>query len=448
MTDTILAGTSILSFKVTLTGMSVTPSTGAVVNLPLTPSTPIIELTHLQSDSAFVGTFSVPSGNYNSATIAFTSPDIVLINQTGGALTGATTPCPVNAVCEFTPASSGSITLSAAPFPVTLTANEQTGFSLDFNLNNAITMTGGTASVDFTQPNVLNVSTLPRTGAPAGSLDLIEDFTGVITAISGNSVTVQSGTKGTITAVANSSTTFNNLPTTCVAQDITCILANQTVSIDATLNPDGTMTLLEADLLDNVAVDEVEGTVFLTDLGTLQISIVLSDKSVVSGNAVLTAASPGTIVVASLGAAPTFSVDTKGLNPVITSLPSIPFATLTDVVEGQTVRMQVTNPTAGPNASVLAGTDSVVLRFSRVTGTVSVAPASPFFSVSASTLPPFLGGLSGAVNVPVQVSSGQTNFDGVTDITGLNAGDSVSVRALFVPKFATSPFFAAKVRKH
>jgi hypothetical protein len=447
LTDTLLTGTSILSFKVTITGVSLTPSTGKPVSLPLNPTTPIVELTHLQSDSAFLGTSTVPSANYTSATISFSSPDIVLINQTAGALTGGTAPCPVSAVtpCEFKPATSGMITLTSAPFPLTLTSNQQTGLSLDFNLNNAITMTNGAVSVDFTQANVLKAATLPHTGTPSGALDLIEDFTGVITTISGNSVTVHSDTRGNITAVANSSTTFNIDPAVCSAQNITCLGANKTVSIDASLNLDGTMTLLEADLLDNVSVDEVEGTV--TSVNASQISLVLSDKTVVSGNSVLTAAFGGTIVQASVGTTATFSVDTKGLSAVTASLASIPFTTLQNVFAGQTVRMNVTNPTAGPNSTVLVSTNSVVLRFSRVTATVSISPGSTAFSVSAATLPSFLGGITGLVNILVQISN-QTNFDGVANVTGLNVGDSVSLRALYIPNFSTSPFFAAKVRKH
>jgi uncharacterized protein DUF4382 len=454
MTDTLLAGTSILSFKVTVTGVSLTPSTGKPVSLTLSPTTPIVELTHLQSDSVFLGTSTVPSANYTSATISFSSPDIVLVNQTAFALTGGTAPCPVSPVspvttCEFRPATSGTITLTTAPFPLTLTSNQQTGLSLDFNLNNVITMTNGAVSVDFTQANVLTAATLPRTGTPTGALDLIEDFTGIITTISGNSVTVHSDTRGNITAVANSSTTFNINPAVCSAQNLTCLGANKTVSIDASLNLDGTMTLLEADLLDSVAVDEVEGTVFLTDPVKLQISIVLSDKTVVSGNSVLTAASAGTVVVAQLGATPSFLIDTKGLSAVLAVFNSIPFSTLSNVFAGQTVRMQVLAnpaPTSGPNSSVLVNTNSVVLRFSRVTGTISIQPASPFFSVSAATLPNFLGGINGLVNIPVQIST-QTNFDGVTDITRLSVGDSVSLRALYIPNFLSSPFFAAKVRK-
>jgi hypothetical protein len=463
MRDTPLAGTSIVSFKVTVTGVSLTPSTGKPVNLTLNPSTPIIELTRLQSDSAFLGTSTVPSANYTSATISFSSPDIVLVNQTTVALTGGTAPCPVSPVttCEFRPATSGMITLTTAPFPLTLTPNQQTGLSLDFNLNNAITMTNGAVSVDFTQPNVLSATTLPRTGTPTGTLDLIEDFTGVITTISpsGNSVTVHSDTRGNITAVANSSTTFNIDPTVCSnVNQFSCLAANKTVSVDASLNLDGTMTLLEADLLDNVSVlanklDAVEGTVFSVNAVAPQILVVLSDKTIVSGNSVLTAATGGTIVQASLGATPAFSVDTKGLSAVTGSPAAInSFLTLANVFAGQTVRMQVLAnpaPTSGLNTSVLVNTNSVVLRFSRVTATIATPPA-PFFSVSATSLPSLLTSPPSPLippNIPVQISS-QTNFDGVANVTALNVGDSVSMRALFIPNYATSPFFAAKVRKH
>jgi len=463
MTDTLLAGTSILSFKVTVTGVSLTPSTGKPVSLTLNPTTPIIELTHLQSDSAFLGTSTVPSGNYSGATISFSSPDIVLINQTTVALTGGTAACPpispggAVTTCEFKPTTSGMITLTTAPFPLALTANQQTGLSLDFNLNNAITMTNGAVSVDFTQANVLTASTLPHAGTPSGALDLIEDFTGIITTISGNSVTVHSDTRGNITAVANSSTTFD--PTLCPAQNITCLAANKTVSIDATLNLDGTMTLLEADLLDNASVvanklDAIEGTVFSVNASAPQISLVLSDKTVVSGNSILTAATGGTIVQVTLGTSPIFSVDTKGLSAVIGSPAAInSFLGLSNVFAGQTVRMQVLAspaPIAGLNSSVLVSTNSIVLRFSRVTGTIFAQPASPFFSLSTTppSLPSFLGGINGLPSLVVQISN-QTNFDGVASFSGLNSGDTVSVRALYIasPNYPLSPFFAAKVRK-
>jgi hypothetical protein len=447
MTDTPPVGSSILSFTVTITGASVTPSTGSAVNLTLTPNSPTIELTHLQSDSAFLGTSTLPSGNYTSALVAFSSPDIILINQTGAALSGATTPCPVNAVCEFKPIAVGAITLNAAPFPLTLNSNGQQGISLDFNLSNVITFANSTINVDFTQAKVLTASVLPRPGTPTGSLDLVEDFTGIITTLSGNNLTVQSGTKGTITAVADSNTAFNIDPTICAAQNLSCLGTNKTVSIDASLKPDGTMTLLEADLLDNVAVDEVEGIVTNVDLGgTGTIDIILSDKSVVSGNALLTVAPPGNVLAVTLGNAPLFSVDTKGLSAVTGSPAAInDFASVSNVSEGQVVRLQVTNVAAVPNSTFLtATTNSIVLRFSRVTATATSSLAGSFFNIDASTLPPYFAGNGNAL---VQISAGQTQIDGATDLTQIQ-GSTVSMRVLFIPNYLTSPFFAAKVRKH
>jgi hypothetical protein len=66
----------------------------------------------------------------------------------------------------------------------------------------------------------------------------------------------------------------------------------------------------------------------------------------------------------------------------------------------------------------------------------------PVFLTSSSPLVP--------PNILVQISTQtyQTNFDGVANVTALNVGDSVSVRALYIPNFTISPFFAAKVRKH
>jgi hypothetical protein len=317
-------------------------------------------------------------------------------------------------------------------------------------------MTNGAVSVDFTQANVLTANTLPRTGTPTGALDLVEDFTGIITALSGNSVTVHSDTRGNITAIANSSTTFNIDPTVCSLQNITCLGVNKTVSIDAALNLDGTMTLLEADLLDNVSVvanklDAVEGTIFSVNASAPQISLILLDKTVVSTtDPVLTGAPGGTIIQASLGTSPVFSVDTKGLSAVTGSPAAInSFLGLANVFAGQTVRMQVTNPTAGSSSTVLVSTNSVVLRFSRVTATVASPPA-PFFTVTFLSLPRLLTSPPSPLisqNIPVQVST-QTNFDGVANITTLSTGDTVSLRALFIPNYGTSPFFAAKVRKH
>ena len=88
--------------------------------------------------------------------------------------------------------------------------------------------------------------------------------------------------------------------------------------------------------------------------------------------------------------------------------------------------------------------DRLVLRYSRLTGTVNTVGGTAF---TANNLPPFLGTFS--VPPTVQTFSGITVFDNVTDLQSLTNGDKVAFRALYLdPTTATQPFMAAKVRKH
>jgi hypothetical protein len=438
------ADTSIASFKVAITGVELNPvGGGAAVNLTLSPNPYVVELTRLASDSAFLGSFTVPSGSYSSITLAVAIPDITFANQTAGTVSG----CAANSVCEITPAAAGNLTVSTAPFPLTLSANGQSGLALDFNLNNALTATGGNLDVDFTAAGVLSASTLPHTGTPSGTLDLIEDFTGTVTAVSSSSITVQSGTRGTLSGTLNSSTVYHDPLSTCTALDATCLHTGQTLSVDAALNPGGSLTIRSVDLLDTTSVDEIEGTVVLTGPPpSKQFNLALSDKVVASGNISLSSAVAGNIVLVTLSATPAFQVDTDGLTVPPTPLSLFQGGSDTSALaNGQTVMVRVTAAAGSSGAGNLTATaDRVLLRYTRTTAAVTGAVASPYFYLDATTLPPYFSIPSTA---QVQIFPNVTIYDGVSDVTGLAPGDIVSVRALYI-RSAAPPFFAAKVRKH
>ncbi|MBZ5540946.1 MAG: DUF4382 domain-containing protein [Acidobacteriia bacterium] len=438
------ANTSIASFKVTITGVALNPvGGGAAVNLTLSPNPYVVELTRLASDSAFLGSFTVPSGSYSSITVTVANPDITFANQSGSTVTG----CLTGSVCEITPAAAGSLTVSTSPFPLTLSASGQSGLALDFNLNNALTATAGDLGVDFTAADVLSASALPHTGMPSGTLDLLEDFTGTVTAVSSSSITVQSETRGTLTGTLNSSTVYHDPLSTCVALDSTCLHTGQTLSVDAALNLNGSLTIRSVDLLDTTSVDEIEGTVVLTGPPpSTQFNLVLSDKVVASGNASLSSAVAGNIVLVTLSATPAFQVDTGGLTVPPASLSLFQGGSDTSVLfNGQTVMVRVTAAAGSSGAGNLTATvDRVLLRYTRTTAAVTGAVASPYFYLDAATLPPYFGILNTA---QVQIFPNVTNYDGVNDVTGLVSGDIVSVRALYI-KSAAPPFLAAKVRKH
>ena len=81
MTDDPPAGVSVLFFQVSLTAASLTPTSGSAVSL-LNNNTPIqIDVTKLQALSAFLSTANVPAGTYNSLSLTFATPQLVIFNS-------------------------------------------------------------------------------------------------------------------------------------------------------------------------------------------------------------------------------------------------------------------------------------------------------------------------------------------------------------------------------
>src|SRR5690348_9424683 len=285
--DTLPANPSILSFKVSVTSVQIKPATGATITL--TPATPTIDLMRLQSDTALLGTLAnVPAGTYTvqvSLSTPATGSTIAFFNDTGATVKAGSTTCAVNTVCNAALTMNGSPTI--ASFTITVAANVNQGIELDFNLANAISISNGTLSVNFTpsapSPGVLTAFTLPRTNANLGSgqLELIEDFTGVVS-LNGSAVTLTSPTRGPLTATAVSGTNFDPDPTGTHCPKPTtmlsaCVSGNQVASMDAILNSDGTFSIQEIEPLVATQQDLVEGIVFAINSLT-QFGIVVTDK--------------------------------------------------------------------------------------------------------------------------------------------------------------------------
>jgi hypothetical protein len=228
----------------------------------------------------------------------------------------------------------------------------------------------------------------------------------------------------------------------CAAVNATCLVANQTVvSVDATVNSAGALTLVSADLLSATPQDELEGTLINTATPG-QFNLVVANKVVASGNTTLTAANPGDVFLVTT-TNPTFAVDldeffnNASLPPAnVTTL----FAGVGDLTDGQDVMVHVTTATGTAAAGTQAITaDQVLLRFTRTTGAVQTVSGQAF---TLSNLPPFM---SFTTNPQVETISGATNFDGVTDVNSITVSQTVSIRALLLNN-STFSFYAAKVR--
>jgi hypothetical protein len=427
---------SFLSFSVDVTGVSLTPASGTAQDISLNSSTYVVDLTKLESDSAFLGTSAtVPAGSYASVTVSLSNPALwycTLSTQGAG--------CAVGSVAKVT----GGGTAAPIAASLTLTSKQQTGLAVNFNLANAITIdTQGVPSVNLAATSVLSANSLPPTSTSlaAGQLDFVEDVTGVVTASSTSvqTVTVETATRGSITAKAGTTTVFSP---NCASQNFNCVQPGQVASLDLALAADGTFSLLEYDPLASATGDWIEGIVTTTPSSTTQFQIVANDLVASSTNSLIAngASALGAPVQVTMVNPAVFTVDTKGLTIPATSFGGTDVSIL---IPGQTVAVHVSSFTAASgNTQAAANADTLILRFTRVTGTVTTATALTF---SMQSLPPLFGLTAPAI---VQLSTGSpgTNYDGTTSASGLTAGQTVSIRALYFGPVSATPFVAAKVR--
>jgi hypothetical protein len=445
--------TNLLSFIVDIASITLTPSTGSAVNIPLNTAAFSVDLTKLQSDSAFLGTSAtVPAGSYTSMTVSLSNPVVTFCTQTSG-----TTGCAAGSLATISGAAAAPL-ISSAPFPLTLTANQQTGLTINFNLSKALTVNSSQAvtAVTLTAANVLTATSLPSTSTSlsAGQLDFVQDVTGVVTAVNATtqSVTVKTATRGSLTAVANSSTvfspncTFFNLSLTFSS----CVVQGHVASLDMVLDSNGAFTLLEYDPLATTSGDWVEGIITSTPSSSTQFQLVANDLVLSTTNSLIASGLPlASAVNATLVGNPQtpFAIDSKGL---VIPVNSFGGGTDTSVLAtGQTVAAHVTAFTAHSGSTLAtASVDLLYLRFTRVTGIVASAAPPNIFSMQS--FPPFLG-LTTPITVQLSSGSPSTNFDGIASSSNLTAGQTVSITALyFGPPVGTTstptPFSAAKVR--
>lgn len=455
--DTLPAHPSILSFKVVVSGITVTSSTAT---LTLTPPSSPIDLMQLQSDSAFLGTLSnVPSETISSLTVALAAQQLTFLNDTGVALTNPA--CPINTICSFNPGTINAVLINN----LSQVFSANTGLGLDFNIANAITLTGTTLTVNFNNSGTTNVITsflLPRSNSNLGSghLDLIEDFTGVVS-LNGQNATITSLSHGTLTAAATSSTNFDVdpsgtlCPTTTKQSLATCVSNNQVASMDAVLNSDGTLSIREIEPLLATQQDTVQGIITsINSASQTQFTILTTDKLEAATGTLIGPLNAGDFLTVNLPNPKPFFVDRKGLIVAPGDLNNFAGATTTTVLRlGQAVAVHVTSFTAANgNTHASCNSDTVTLRWSRFAASVSTLLTPSTFDISG--FPAFFFA-TGAAEVQAFAGTpgvdGITNFDGVADASGLSTTKPVALRALFIENATNSsqfPFYAAKVRQH
>ena len=457
--DTLPANPSLLTFKVAITGIALVNSSGGQQALTLGGS-PVVDLMRLQSDSLFLGTFTnIPAGQYTGVIVSFSNPVITFLNDTASTLQG----CPSGAVCTQV-----SVVASGTPqanLAFSVSSTTVAGIGIDLNFANLLSIAGANLNLNFANANVLGAFTLPRAGTTlsAGQLDLIEDFTGVVS-LGSPAVTITSATatgRGSLTASPTSNTILDSDPSGALCNApvqgnvSSCVASNQAASMDVILNSDGTLSIQEIEPLLGTLQDTAEGIVVAINPNVnTQFSMIVTDIIPATQNSLISSLQIGDGLVVNLAASPTFFVDTKGLSVLPGSLGNFAGQADTSAVHlGQSVAVHITAFTAANGATLASSTtDTATLRWSRFT-TAPQAASSPTFTVTS--LPSYFGFAPGSI-FTVQTTpgtpgtAGATNFDGIPSGSSLN-GDPVAIRALFLENAGNSAnpaFFAAKVRQH
>ncbi len=425
ITDTPPAGVTLLSFEVNVTGATLNPGS---VDL-LGGKGPIrIEVKQLETESAFLGTATVTPGTFTSLALTFANPELTFKNDTGAALAG----CAPGAVCEIKP--TGTLT-SAVNFPgsgIVIMANSPTGIQVDVNPNTILSTTLG---VDFSLAGAVSVQQLSM--KPAGELDDLDDLRGAVQNLDTTNKKLTLHTAdGDFPITTDSNTEFDF--EACAANNFTCLQNNQVVEVDAKLMAGGVFLAKKIEFEDDTEDDELEGIVFKIDDATHFEMVVLDELRSVNN---VNVGNPTVVTLSNPG----FQVKADGLSVPSALQGGFEGATDTSqLLPGQTVEIRLTGP-ANPGPPVAVTTDRVRLRMTQFTANVkagSIVP--PNFSVD--TLPALFTN-AGISTIHVQTSS-NTDFEGVSDVSALADGNTVSLRGLLFKNGALSPeLVVKKVRK-
>jgi hypothetical protein len=444
------ANLSIVAFRATVTGVSLTPSSVSVALVSGNTSSYVAEFTRLQSDSALLSAaVSVPAGTYNGLSVTFSDVLLIYCTQPASAVNG----CSAGVVTGC----AATATASSGAFPLTVTSGEKLGLNLDVNIPNAITASGQTISaVNLAASNVLTATVLQApsstTDLSSGQLAHIDDLYGVVSNVSASaqSFTLQTAYRGAVSITANSSTTYDPV---CSAQSFSCVTSGALAAVGAIVNTDGTLTVRNYSPVPfaSASKDTMEGVVIAPPSSVNQVfDIAVTDASFAASNSLLRGSIlPGDLVVVGVVAPQPFFIVGEGL-----TIPANGFSGATDVSPiqpGQPVAISVSGFVVanGSSAFGTATANGAALRFSRVTGTV-VSPTSPQFSTT--NYPPYFGFItSPLVQITTSGPGTTTDFDGTSSFTEAS-GDTVSISALYFGS-STSPtppawsLSAATVRK-
>jgi hypothetical protein len=216
---------SVVSFQVDITGMTVSDGVNAPISV--LNGTQTVDFARLDGLHTLLDLNTIPAGTYTSVNMTFANPQIVYMNVTKPQTTPPTRPTVTTLNATTSPAASLTTSSVSANLtnPLTVSADAVIGLSFDFDLKDSVKVDGSGQITGAVTPTVSI-----KAVTPADADAYIDDFVAGVTTTTTNSFTVQGPHGHTFTVNVNDQTEWEN------GETIANLSASSIVEVSGTLD--------------------------------------------------------------------------------------------------------------------------------------------------------------------------------------------------------------------
>lgn len=407
---------TIASFEITINSIVLNSSSGQVTVLSKPQR---LEISRLSEDMEPLVVLNVPAGTYTSATVSVSNPEVTVIDPV--------TKKPVELAVAL---SSATVTVNFSS-PIAISGSA-TSLNFDLDLQNSVTVSGGSATV-------APVFTVTQVQIRAGETEkeedgAIDEFTGIITAISGTTLTVQNHAGMSLTFNTDANTKFDDI------SGFSALKVGMLVEVKASSQADG--SFLAAAIEAKVEIGDMEEQMELEGLVTQTTGTPVTTFQLLTRQAAMAAGTPPAVgqgIGVNVTSSTVFRIPKRGFD--LTNLPFTPAFDASHLIAGQSV--EVDSPTPA-TTSVNAG--RVALHAQMVKGTVSnLTSTGSNSSTFTLTVPAdsVFATLTGSTTLTVFKQPGTDLRNSIT----INNGDTVRVRGLLFLDGASLKLVARRIGK-
>ena len=405
---------TVLSFEVQITGAVLQPGNVSLLPKPIT-----VDLAQLVSDTAFLSSTIVGSSTYTSLDLTFANPQVTIVNNSNAPIVTPTQTCAPAAVCTFVPTiNTASVTISNGVFPISVTTNSSTGFALDLSIPDLLQ---SDLSATFANGSSVNLSLLPTPVAGEAQAQ-IDDVLGIVQSVSAGQVQIKAAYGELLVLTTTASTAYNFPASVCPANDASCVVANQLVTVDLSLLVNGGLQINSITFAGSPGATVAKGIVVFAGTAAPAAFQMLVQR-VLPSTATFT---PGNVVDVTMQSGAIWSIASVSYPTVSGST----FASQADLLAGQEVLVAVGPEAAsGSDGNAAFASASIALESSQIFGGVtSVDSGAQSFALT--NVWSLFSALSPAIP-QLQVQTGaSTSFVNLSpaNLTALDVGATTRVK--------------------